>query len=75
MNFLYIYGVDFKIWAKKFDIEPFIAPCQDCGKLIETTLPFIYGKKFRGLAINCPCGSRVPYCLVNVHGDLFSLWR
>lgn len=68
--FLYIYGVDSKRWADKFGIEPVIAPCQNCKRIMETSLAFVYGP-FRGLAINCPCGSHVPYCFVRAVGSLF----
>lgn len=67
---LYIYGINPKRWASRFGIEPITAPCQNCGKLIETTLPLIF-ESFRGLAIDCSCGSHVPYCFVHVTGNLF----
>lgn len=72
MTQLYVYGADPKRWAARFGIEPVIAPCQGCGKLIETTLPFVIGP-FRGLAADCSCGSHVPYCLVKAVGDLFDV--
>lgn len=67
---LYVHGADAKVWASKYGIKPFTAPCQDCGAICETTLPLVLGP-FRGLAIECPCGSHVPYCLVRSTGDLF----
>lgn len=70
MDLLYAYGVDPKKWAARFGIEPFTAPCQDCGVVRETVLPLVIGP-FRGLAIDCPCGSHVPYCFVRESGDLF----
>ena len=70
-EFWYVYGADPKRWAARFDLEPFMSPCNDCGLPVETTLPFVVGP-FRGLAANCSCGSRVPYCLVRANGkDLF----
>jgi hypothetical protein len=66
----YVYGINPKRWAVKFGIEPITAPCQNCGKVAETTLPIVMGP-YRGLAIDCPCGSHVPYCFVAANGDLF----
>ena len=74
MYTLYVYGINPKRWADRFGIEPFIAPCQKCGQLSETILPLAMGP-FRGLAIDCPCGSHVPYCFVAANGDLFGAFR
>lgn len=66
---LYLYGFNWLKFAFKHDIIPFEAPCQDCGKTLITTLPFIQKVENRtcyGLAINCDCGSRVPYCIVGL---------
>jgi len=62
---VYFYGLDPKQWAARHGIEPFSAPCQDCGVVQETILPMMHGP-YRGLAIDCQCGSHVPYCLVGV---------
>jgi hypothetical protein len=70
LEMLYVYGVNPKLWAKRFDIQPIEAPCQICGRVLITDLPLVIGP-FRGLAINCPCGSRVPYCFVRAIGDLW----
>jgi hypothetical protein len=70
MQFLYVHGYDPKRWASRFGIEPVTAPCQDCGRVMTTTLALVAGP-FRGLAIDCPCGSHVPYCFVRAVGDLF----
>jgi len=60
IRILYLHGVDPLKWMKKHDIEAFTAPCQDCGKVQSTMLPMIFGRQ-PGLAIDCACGSHVPY--------------
>lgn len=67
---LFFRGIDWRKFARRYDLEPFSAPCNGCGAMVETTLPFAHGD-FRGLAGDCPCGHRgAPYCLVKAHGDL-----
>ena len=73
---LICYGVDPKLWAKRYDLEPFSYPCYKCGKMTETTIPFVQGT-MRGLvAPICNCGHPTPpYCMVrdSKYGDLFSM--
>lgn len=72
---LVIHGISAEAWARRYDIEPCSAPCQDCGVMRTTTVPFACGQ-LRGLmAPKCECGQEgVPYCLVRDprHGDLFT---
>jgi hypothetical protein len=72
---LICYGVDPKRWAKRYDLQPFSFPCYKCGRMGETTIPFVQGT-MRGLtAPVCKCGHPTPpYCMVRApeHGDLFS---
>ncbi len=73
-RFLIVHGMDAKKWADRFNIEPFEHPCQDCGEMRRTTLPFTVGD-FRGLiAEPCPCGCQhQPYGFVAAKGETLSV--
>lgn len=70
---LSVLGADPEKWAAKFGLEPFSAPCSECGSILTTTIPCARGQ-LRGLrAPTCECGNkRTPYCLVrdSRFGDL-----
>jgi hypothetical protein len=62
---LLVYGVSTEEWMRRYGVEPFTAPCQDCGTPLTTTIPFVEGT-LRGLkAPRCVCGQdQAPYALV-----------
>jgi hypothetical protein len=66
---MFVYGADPELWARRFDIEPFAAPCYVCGTELKTTLPFASGP-LRGLAApRGACGHDTgPYCVVRADG-------
>lgn len=70
-QFLSMFGADPARWAKRFSLDPFTAPCGECGAPLETTVPIACGD-LRGLrAPACKCGNvHTPYCVVAAHGDL-----
>lgn len=74
-SFLLVLGVDPKRWAARYDIEPFSAPCDACGAMLTTTVPFV-SSSLRGLrAPQCACGNdTTPYAVVRDYraGDLFT---
>jgi len=74
-RFLRVLGQDPERWAARHDIESFTHPCQECGRMLTTSVPFVYGT-LRGLiAPTCVCGNEVtPYCVVRDarFGDLFT---
>jgi hypothetical protein len=75
IRLLSILGADPLRWAQRFGIEAFAAPCSECGRSLETTVPCA-NSTLRGLrAPRCVCGNeRTPYCVVRDprFGDLFS---
>jgi hypothetical protein len=73
-RFLLVHGADPKRWAARYGIEPFTAPCADCGAALTTSIPLVVGR-LRGLvAPRCVCGNdRPPYCVVGLDlADIFS---
>lgn len=70
-----VYGQDPDAWADRWGLEPFLYPCDYCGRELRTSVPFVAGQ-FRGLeAPPCECGSvDTPYCVVRdpKHGDMFT---
>ena len=53
-------------WLRKWGVEPFTAPCTECGAPLTTTLPLAHSSGMRGLsAPRCGCGSTAtpPYCV------------
>src|SRR5690606_35019746 len=74
-RFMLLLGVDPVRWSTRYDIEPFSHPCDTCGTLLTTSIPFAF-ESLRGLvAPTCRCGNdRTPYCLVRKasSGDLFT---
>lgn len=58
-------------FTRRHDLQPFTAPCSDCGTPLTTSIPFARGL-LRGLrAPTCSCGNtRTPYCLVAASGSL-----
>jgi hypothetical protein len=74
-RFLFLFGVDRKRWATRYDLEEFSHPCLMCGAELSTTIPFVYGT-LRGLiAPQCVCGhTGTPYCVVRdpAYGDLLT---
>lgn len=53
-------------WMRKWGVEPFTAPCTECGKPLTTTLPLAHASGMRGLsAPPCACGSKEtpPFCI------------
>jgi len=73
-RFLLVLGATPAPWAERWGIEPFSHPCNECGLLLTTSVPFAVGT-LRGLvAPRCVCGNeRTPWCVVRawVAGDLF----
>ena len=58
-------GANPRAWAARHGIEPFTAPCSDCGVECTTTVPIVrFGRP--GLrAADCSCGNKsTPYCLI-----------
>lgn len=84
-RWIFVLGVTAEAWARRWDLEPFAAPCAGCGELLTTDKPFAVGT-LRGLAASpCRCGhhdrlhpggvvSLPPYCVVRDPraGDLLS---
>lgn len=74
---LLIYGITAEEWAARYGIESFSHPCQACGIMLTTSIPFMQGE-FRGLqAPLCECGTKIwkpPYAIVRdpKYGDLFT---
>ena len=62
---LMVHGVTAAHWTRRYGVEPFTAPCQDCGRPLTTTIPFAQGP-LRGLkAPQCVCGQNsAPYALL-----------
>lgn len=73
-SFMLIHGMSTKKWADRYGIEPFSHPCQECGEMRTTSIPFAF-ETLRGLiAPRCVCGHEgTPYCFVKdpKYGDLF----
>lgn len=66
-------GMTMEQWCERWGIEPFEAPCGECGLMLKTEIPFAVGQ-LRGLkAPTCPkCGNiNTPWCVVAADGDLF----
>lgn len=57
-------GVDPDRWARRHGLEPWSCPCERCGTVLTTTVPFAWGC-WRGLvAPLCACGHpRPPFCV------------
>lgn len=57
-------GVDPDRWARRHGLEPWSCPCERCGTVLTTTVPFAWGC-WRGLvAPLCACGhTRPPFCV------------
>lgn len=70
-----VHGATAAEWTSRYGVEPFQHPCSECGRLLETTIPFIQGT-LRGLsAPQCECGNeQTPFGLVRdpKYGDLFT---
>lgn len=74
---LVVHGVTAEEWTKRYGVEPFSHPCEDCGRPRTTTVPFVRGT-LRGLrAPACECGAEegVPYVIVRdpKHGSIFDM--
>jgi len=60
-----LHGADPEAWRRRFGMEPFSAPCGECGRVLTASVPFAVGEA-RGLeAPRCECGNeRTPYSMV-----------
>jgi hypothetical protein len=67
--YVLIYNVDLDKWCEKYELEPFIGDCLECGckQVMNVNIPFA-GKDKRGLVSNpCKCGNRcVPFQYVDL---------
>lgn len=59
------HGVSPESWVKRYGLEPFHCPCQQCGSVLITNIPFAC-QSLRGLiSPPCACGEKHrPYCVV-----------
>jgi hypothetical protein len=51
-----IYNVDLNKWCKKYEIEPFIAICPDCGADVPVKYPFMEAERVGLISLPCECG-------------------
>ena len=64
---LRVLGVDWRTWARRYDLAPFTTPCVNCGAQRVTDVPFAIGDQRGLIADACPCGTTdAPYCVVRV---------
>jgi hypothetical protein len=72
---LVVYGVTAEEWTARYGVEAFSYPCDGCGTMLATTVPFAQGA-LRGLqAPRCACGNELtPFGVVRdpAYGDLFT---
>lgn len=61
MNNLFVYGVSFEEWAKRYNLEPFSIPCHGCGETLTTFIPFMRGSLRELQAPECKNGCRDNY--------------
>jgi len=70
-----VYGATTEEWTARYGVEPFSHPCDECGAMLRTSIPFIQGT-LRGLrAPACACGNELtPFTLVRDprYGDFFT---
>lgn len=67
-HFVFPLSADPAAWARKYDIEPFTAPCYGCGAPLTTSIPFAQGQRRGLLAPTCTCGTDAlpPLCMVTL---------
>lgn len=64
-KFLRILGANPDTWATRYGLTARERPCPRCGRLLQLSIPFAYGR-YRGLmCAPCECGNRrTPYSFV-----------